>query len=333
MTNHDASMPPEGSEVAARQPLSDRFAQFPQALASNAVTMPVAGVPCLLVHPDWQTKRPMLLWMHGRTANKELDAGRYLRCIRAGIACCAIDLPGHGERAQPHLQSHGGTLDVIVQAQHEIDSVLEELVDGGTLAKASELAAKAKATALATYQGPSPVFEGGSNSDAPALQELFNIDACLIGGMSLGGMSALVRLCSPHAFVGAVVECSTGWLEGLYLPQSSDSNAKKWPVQHDPQRVRELDPMKHLEGFSPIPLLAMHSVADAVVPWQVQRAFLDALRSTYVRRGVSPSHIEVRTWPTTGAPDEHSGFGKVAAEAKTTLVDFALRVLGVAKHQ
>jgi len=34
--------------------------------------------------------------MHGRTANKELDPGRYLRLIRAGIAVCAIDLPGHG---------------------------------------------------------------------------------------------------------------------------------------------------------------------------------------------------------------------------------------------
>jgi hypothetical protein len=304
---HNAQAPLAASK------LSDRFAQFPRALASNSVSIHLAGVPCLLVHPDWQTKRPMLLWMHGRTAHKELDAGRYLRCMRAGIACCAIDLPGHGERANTHLQSPAGTLDVIETASRELDTVLDSLCDAALIAGAATQAAR----------------QGALSSSKAHTSELFDIDACIIGGMSLGGMTALARLCSPHAFRACILECTTGWFEGLYLPSASESGARPWPVQHDPARVRSLDPMSRLEGFAPLPLLAMHSLADSVVPWRVQRTFLDALRSRYARLGVQPTLIETRTWPTTGAPDEHSGFGKVASEAKSVFVDFASKALAL----
>jgi hypothetical protein len=308
------------------QPIEPRFAQFPRALATHSVTMRLGGVPCLLVHPDWQSKRPMLLWMHGRTANKGLDAGRYLRCMRAGIACCAIDLPGHGERSDAHLQSPAGTLDVIAQAGSEIDGVLDRLCDASVLREAKELARAAGAF------GETGMGDAAKRDATPdhASTELFDIDACVIGGMSLGGMTALARLCSPHAFRGCMLECTTGWFEGLYLPQRADSGARPWPVQHDAARVRSLDPLGRLPEFAPVPLLAMHSLSDAVVPWSVQRAFLDALRTHYARLGAPPSLIEVRTWPTTGAPDEHSGFGKVASEAKVVLVEFACRTLGLA---
>jgi hypothetical protein len=313
------ALPPGSVPPSLPQPIEPRFAQFPRALATHSVTMRLGNVPCLLVHPDWQSKRPMLLWMHGRTANKELDAGRYLRCMRAGIACCAIDLPGHGERSDAHLQSPAGTLDVIAQAGGEIDSVLDQLCDASVLREA-----KARTSGA--------LGEAGMGGESPdhACTELFDIDACVIGGMSLGGMTALSRLCSPHAFRGCLLECTTGWFEGLYLPERADSGARPWPVQHDAARVRSLDPLGRLAGFAPVPLLAMHSLADVVVPWSVQRAFLDALRTHYARLHAPPSMIEVRTWPTTGAPDEHSGFGKVASEAKVVLVEFVCRTLGLA---
>jgi alpha-beta hydrolase superfamily lysophospholipase len=65
--------------------------------------------------------------MHGRTANKELDPGRYLRWMRAGIGACAVDLPGHGERPPPHRQGPEHSWDVLTQMVSEIDSIIESL--------------------------------------------------------------------------------------------------------------------------------------------------------------------------------------------------------------
>src|SRR4051812_49964812 len=107
----------------------ERFVRFPQALAtkSRLTRLGAGGVPALLAHPDWQRPAPVAIWLHGRTATKELDPGRYLRWIRAGIAVCAIDLPSHGERADTAHQTSADAPDVIAAAVGEIDSVVEHL--------------------------------------------------------------------------------------------------------------------------------------------------------------------------------------------------------------
>lgn len=286
---------------------TSRFAQFPSALARRARVgrMGAQGqIPVLLVHPDWNansqgeispptpppTRRPLVLWMHGRTASKELDPGRYLRFARAGIASCAIDLPAHGERLDADLQSPAHTLDVIAQMVGEVDQVLDGL---------------------------------------RAFPE-FDLSKVAIGGMSAGGMVTLSRLCAPHSFTCATVEGSTGWLGGLYFPQESglaDRN-ERWSVEHDQAKVAALDPMVRLDGFRPIPLLAMHSEADAMVPIEGQRRFLDALRAKYLTKGAPGAWIRLQTWPTTGAPLEHAGFGRVASEAKTIQTEFLAHCLG-----
>lgn len=278
-----------------------RFAQFPRALARRARIGrlgPDRHIPVLLVHPDWNAQaqthpvlpRPTILWMHGRTVRKELDPGRYLRYARAGIATCAIDLPAHGERLDLDLQSPVHTLDVIAQMVREIDQVLQGL-------------------------GAFPEFD------------LSNV---ALGGMSAGGMVTLARLGSPHPFTCAVVEGTTGWLGGLYFPQESgiSDRAERWSVEHDRAKVDALDPMLHLDAFKPIPILAMHSEADAVVPIEGHRRFLDALRAKYLAKGAPGSWIRLHTWPTTGAPQEHSGFGRVASEAKAIQTEFLAHCLG-----
>ena len=132
----------------------------------------VAGVPVMLVHPDWEsaTPAPVVLWMHGRTVDKELDPGRYLRWVRAGIAACAVDLPGHGERFDADLQQPDRSLDVVRQMLGEIDPIV----------------------------------------DALGAMGLFDLDRAGIGGVSAGGMTALARLCSEHRFRCASVEAATG---------------------------------------------------------------------------------------------------------------------------
>lgn len=159
----------------------DRFAQLPRSLMEKTrfVRLGPSQVPALLAHPDWERPAPVMMWMHGRTVNKELDSGRYQRWLRAGIAACALDLPGHGERMVEGWDRPAQTLRVVSQMVGEIDGILEALAD-------------------------------------PVWSDAFDLDRMGIGGMSAGGMAALRRLCDPHPFACCAVEATTGWLERLY---------------------------------------------------------------------------------------------------------------------
>jgi dienelactone hydrolase len=265
----------------------ERFARFPAALASQSRSVLLGGgIPALLAHPDWKAPAPVAIWMHGRTANKELDPGRYLRWIRAGVAVCAVDLPGHGERVELDRQSPSRTLEVLAQMVGEVDQIVESLAD--------------------------PEWGGA-----------FDLDRMAIGGMSAGGMAALRRLCDPHPFVCASVEATTGNLAALYHPDAE----RPWPVSHPPERVRPLDPMQNLDHWRSIPLLMLHSEADRVVPIGGQREFIYALRERYIAAGADPAMIELITWPQTGAPEEHAGFGRVSNDAKNAQTVFLRRHL------
>lgn len=228
--------------------------------------------------------------MHGRTVSKELDNGRYLRWVRAGFAAVALDLPGHGERFDATLQSPVRTLDVLTQMIGEIDHVIEALADG-TVSQAN----------------------------------VFDLDRLAIGGMSAGGMCALRRCCDPHPFAAITVEGTAGNLERLYLEPSTPLARRL--ASHDPAKVRSLSAMANMTGWRPIPLLALHSEADAVVPVGCMSSFVEALGRHYASGGADPAMLTMRTWPTTGAPDEHNGFGRVAAEAKTIQTEWLGRVL------
>jgi dienelactone hydrolase len=269
----------------------DRFAKLPASLADKARTVRLrpGSIPALLCHPDWLTPAPTMLWMHGRTAYKELDSGRYARWLKAGIAAVSIDLPGHGERsggAVGDLEGAAGTLAVLRQLVGEIDLIVESLAD--------------------------PVWQG-----------VFDLDRLGIGGMSLGGMATLRRLCDPHEFRCAAVECTTGDLWSLYRPEGP----LPWGQCFDQSAVSPLDPLPRLTTFRPVPLLALHCEADRIVPWPLQLGFLTRLREDYAAKGADPALVEWKTWPTTGAPEEHSGFGRVSNEAKNVQTEFLARTL------
>ncbi len=243
-----------------------------------------AGIPALLAHPDWSTPCPTVIWLHGRTVSKELDNGRYLRFLRAGIATCAIDLPGHGERLDPAFHTRAATLDLVALGIAEIDRIVAAL-------------------AGAAFAG------------------VFDASRLALGGMSAGGMITLRRLCDEHPFRCACIEGAAGNLEmlcsGSALPLES-----RPPRIHPPERVEPLDPSRHLASWRPIPLLALHSEADDVVPLACITTFADSLRAHYAASGAADVPVVVHTWPSTGAPREHNGFGRVAAEAKTIQLAF-----------
>lgn len=229
-------------------------------------------VPAMLVHPDWDSGEavPVVLWMHGRTVNKELDPGRYLRWMRAGIGACAVDLPGHGERYDETLQQPDRTLDVVTQMIDEIDSIVE---------------------ALAQYPQ-------------------FDVNRLAIGGMSAGGMATIARLTKPHRFRCASVEATTGsWMHqrrrAMFREQTDET-------------IAAIDPIQHLDGWREIPFQAIHTRADEWVAFEGQQEFIDALKARYA----DPALIDFITYDTTGAPFEHAGFGRHAADAKDRQRDF-----------
>lgn len=263
-----------------------RFAAFPKALAeqSRNVRLGPDEIPAVLAHPDWERPAPTLIWWHGRTVSKELDPGRYLRLIRAGIAVCAVDLPGHGERPGPKLHDPRHTIDVVAQAIGEVDQIVEALAD-------------------------------------PAHGDAFDLDRLALGGMSAGGMVTLRRLCDPHPFAAALVEATSGRLSDLYFPPAG-SGRRPWPIDHPRERVEAIDPSRHLGGWRPIPFLAIHATSDEVVAFETQRQFIADLRARYRAQGVDPEQVELLTFIDTGAPNEHAGFGRFGNDAKNAATDF-----------
>lgn len=274
--------------------VDQRFAQLPQALRERSLVTRIPGpfgeIPVLLSHPSvgWHTpgeqptSAPVCIWLPGRTSPKELDPGRYLRWVRAGVAACAVDLPHHGERFTPFSEKSESTLHIAWQAVQEVDAILAGLAD--------------------------PRFNGAFNTQMSAL-----------GGMSTGGMATLRRLCDQHPFRCACVEATTGDYSGI------ERNGF-----YDAEQAKLVEAARFVNHWpTPIPLLALHSESDQWVPIQSQRRFLDELRARYRELHADESLITFTTWPKTGAPYEHIGFGSVSNEAKNTQTEFLAKNLGV----
>lgn len=278
-----------------------RFAELPTALRKNVRIERLAadrspfndgGIPALLTHPDdtWRdpgaspAPAPTVLWMHGRTIRKEIDPGRYLRWKKLDIATCAIDLPSHGERSNPEQNTSEFTLPIAEQAAQEIDLIIDALAD--------------------------PRFNGA-----------FDLERLAIGGMSLGGMATLLRLChivgGEHPFRCAILEATTGDLDSVGVR-----------AKYSDELVQRLSPIAHLDKWTqPIPILGVHSALDEWVPIAGQRRFFAALKQRYIDLGVDPDLLHLHEWPSTGAQAEHMGFGKRTNDTKNLENEFLMQHL------
>jgi alpha-beta hydrolase superfamily lysophospholipase len=270
-------------QVTSRaQTMPDLSAELPVSVREKSRVELLANVPALVVHPaicalgEWHGDRaPALIWMHGRTAHKELDAGRYLRLVRAGIASVALDLPGHGARFDQAMHNPERTLDCVEQMASEIDGVVEAM----------------RAT------------------------QWFDMTRLAIGGMSAGGMATLVRLCTPHQFRAACVECTTGSFAW-----------QRHRAMFEAQRAQRLDPIQHLDQWRALPLLVLHNTDDEWVAVEGQREFVKALR-TRASADHATDLITMHEYAQTGAPHEHAGFGKFSSDAKDRQTQFLVRHL------
>lgn len=211
----------------------DRFSALPGYLAERSKTITLAGVPALVAHPDWQTPSPWVLWMHGRTAYKELDPGRYLRWVRAGIGAVAVDMPGHGERIDRSYHSGERTLEMIEQMVREIDAVVADLLK-----------------------------QWGSEAGE---KKLFDPARAGIGGMSAGGMATLRRLGEPHTFKAACVEGATGSFE--HMPHYLSKHGQELFDSVNPRtRLATFRPIPllilHSEADEMVPIAGVRAFVD-----------------------------------------------------------------------
>ena len=230
-------------------------------------------IPALIIQAD-ETPRPFLLWMHGRTADKEIDPGRYLRYARAGVNVCAVDLPGHGERFDAALQGPDTLFAVITQMAAEVDSIVD------------------------------------------SLQEWLNFreQQMAIGGMSAGGMAAILRLTKVHQFSAAVLEATMGqWRLSRHHSIFESLTDEEFDA---------VNPVNHITNWLEIPLIAFHSRHDEWIPYASQEEFIARLKQRYE----NPEKIEFVTFDHTGAPKEHLGFGRESAFVKEIQVEFINRV-------
>ena len=91
----------------------------------------------------------------------------------------------------------------------------------------------------------------------------------------------------------------------------------------DDATIRAIDPIEHLQAWTPIPILAVHSMADEWVDWAGQSSFLDAIEALG-----PPGLVERMLFERTGAEHEHVGFGLHSADVKERELDFYARHLG-----
>jgi alpha-beta hydrolase superfamily lysophospholipase len=168
--------------------------------------------PALVVLPDpAPDPPPVLLWLHGRQANKEIDPGRALRLLRAGIGFIGVDLPGHGERAVASYQTVEGTLQTILEMSQELDDVHAAIV-GDVRVDPEQIA---------------------------------------IGGMSAGGMAAAHRLVTPHPYRAMLMEASTGnWAAQAHRPMFQPLSPEALQAQDPMARLATWTPMPVLAQHS-----------------------------------------------------------------------------------
>jgi alpha-beta hydrolase superfamily lysophospholipase len=263
--------------------VSDLLAKFPTSLRRRSRLLSLGPAPGLLVEPEpGDAPAPLVLWLHGRTVRKEIDSARFSRLLRAGIAVAAIDLPGHGERLDERMQEPDALPDVLAAALDELPEVEQAVL-----------------------------AELGQRID-PSRRAL--------GGVSAGGMVSLRRLCDDHPYRCAAVEATCGDLGAAQDALEASGSAA--PLRYTAARERDLSARDHLEGWRPLPLLVLHSEADQVVPAAGQRAFVDTLRDHHRARGADPELVRLVTWPETGAPMEHLGFGAKSGEARQLHLEF-----------
>lgn len=145
---------------------------------------------------------------------------------------------------------------------------------------------------------------------------VFDAERVAIGGMSAGGMAAIRRLTNEHPFRCASVEATSG----SWMYQKDRAMFRHLPET----RLGELDPMQQLESWREIPFQAIHARGDEWIRYEGQEAFIRALQA----RSRHPDRIEWLTYENTGAPNEHAGFGRHAADAKNRQLAFFRMWLG-----
>jgi len=216
---------------------------------------PDEPVPATIYRPACGGKLPVVFVLHGINCSRHESAPRMPSLAVAGFMCIAIDGFLHGGRREPSVFSSG----------------LADLAD--------DFAIWVHQTCVSyTARDVSRIIDG--------LDELPGADSARVGvaGVSMGGATSLVLACREKRIsaVVSIIGPTDFWWDVTKIAPGAEQDA--WRQHLSPrlcQLVDSLDPMQHMAGIPPKPVLLLNGGKDRWIDFRSVEDFASRLRAQY----------------------------------------------------
>ncbi|MHC4716043.1 MAG: alpha/beta hydrolase family protein [Planctomycetota bacterium] len=233
---------------------------------------PGEPVPATVYRPEAREKLPVVFALHGFGGSREQSARLLPRLAGAGFLAVAIDGFLHGRRREPSV-------------------FVRNLAD-----LAEDFAIWVHQTCVShTARDVSRMID--------SLGDLPQADPSRIGvtGVSMGGCSAWVLACREPRISAAVsmIGAADFWWDVTKIAPGPEQEA--WRRHLSPrlrQLVDSLDPMQHMEGIFPKPVLLLNGGQDHWIDPRSVKEFARRLRARYYDR--CPENIACLVEPQIG---------------------------------
>lgn len=213
-------------------------------------------IPALIWRAAGTGPRPAIVTIHGGGGSKkDLDARTIERVTSIGVTLVSIDLYLHGEHVPPDFDRRALgesslplLLEIYGHTARDLFGVLAHLGD-----------------------------------DSAVDRDRLGIRGGSMGGyivLAAMGMGVLAR--AALSVCGAADYTRT-FTRRLQRHNVGDDEIERQIKEVEP-RIREIDPIFHLDGFPPRPVMMIHGARDPLVPIEAHRALYDALVPRYRKR-------------------------------------------------
>jgi dipeptidyl aminopeptidase/acylaminoacyl peptidase len=213
-------------------------------------------IPALIWRGAGAGPRPAIVTIHGGGGSKQdVDARTVERLTSIGVTLVSIDVYLHGEHVPPNFDRRA-------LGESSLPLLLEIY----------EHTARDLCTVLARLR-----------NDAAVDGDRIGIRGGSMGGyIVLASIGMAIPACAALSVCGAADYTRT--FTRRLQRQNLDEAEIARRIQEVEPRIREVDPLFHLDGFPPRPVMMIHGARDPLVPIEAHRALYDALVPRYRSR-------------------------------------------------